>query len=77
MNIQANHRINRVESLRIRRLIDENNYLKKKLDEIEKTQENKRNIIEVFNKLLQDKKIQDNMSKEQLLDIINTILKSL
>lgn len=41
MEIQASHRINRIESMRIKRLINENDILRKKLEEIRKVEESR------------------------------------
>ena len=77
MEIQASHRINIIESMRIKRLINENDILRKKLEEIRKVEESRKNLIELFNRLIQDKNVKESITKEELLDFIDLMMKAL
>lgn len=77
MEIQASHRINRIEGMRIKRLINENDILRKKLEEIRKVEESRKNLIELFNRLIQDKNVKESITKEELLDFIDLMMKAL
>ena len=63
--------------MRIKRLINENDILRKKLEEIRKVEESRKNLIELFNRLIQDKNVKESITKEELLDFIDLMMKAL